>query len=170
MKFLIRIALIVVAAHASLVCPREAGAREPVLVHIPSARMDPGNAEYLVHARFDGSWSGRSLELMVRRAGESGFVAVPFLAEGEERFVARLAGSWVRPPGLEYYVRSIEPQGTERVRFASASTPHYVVVDPTRADQRRTARLARHANRQTEFSARFDHFNFGAIRQRHEQA
>jgi hypothetical protein len=45
-----------------------------------------------------------------------------------------------------------------------------VVVDPTRADQRKTARLARHSNHRTEFSARFDHFNFGATRQQHEHA
>jgi len=132
--------------------------------------MEPGKTEYLLHARFDGSWSGRELDLMVRRPGQSGYFSVPFLAEGEERFVARLDGSWVKPPGMEYYIRAVEQEGGESARFASPSDPHLVVVDPTGADQRKSARLARHGKLQTEFSARFDHFNFGATRQQLHEA
>lgn len=170
MRYLLKIAMICLATLTSISLPGSVLAGTTTLVHIPHARLEPGQTEYLLHARFDGLWGGRGLDLMVRRPGQSGYFAVPFLAEGEERFVARLDGSWVNPPGLEYYIRSVEHAGAENARFASASTPHLVVVDPTRADQRRSARIVRHGGRQTEFSARFDHFNFGATRQRYDQA
>jgi hypothetical protein len=129
-----------------------------------------GEDEYTLSARFLGMWTGTALELCVRPTGATSYDVSPFLADGEGGYVARLGPALVTPPGLEYYIRSVEADGTLRNRFAEAATPHPVAVDPSRAWLYGQARRERHGNRKTEFMASFQRFDLGKTRQTLEQA
>ena len=77
------------------------------------------------------------------------------------------AGGWfaslpaARPPGLEYYIRGKDTNGTEVTHFASSEHPHVVRVDPTlhdRLEEIDRDRLSGHAD---EIAIEANGHNFG---------
>ncbi len=140
-----------------------------ILMHVPPPRLTTGDDDYPITARFQGKWTGTALELCLRPAGASQYSVTPFLADDGNGLIAHISPSLVSPPGIEYYIRSVEADGTGRIRFAGPEAPHFLAVDPSRSLLYREARKARHGNRPTEFMASFQRFDLGETRQLPEQ-
>jgi hypothetical protein len=145
--------------------PEKPAVKTGTLLHIPPARFERNEGPYDLKATMSGTWNATALELRVRTMGHKSFDTVPFRRSNSNSFVARIDDKLVRPPGVEYYIRSKSPAGTFQSRFATAKQPHLVLVAQNTADKQLKARLERHGGRRTDISTTFKFLNFGQTRQ-----
>jgi hypothetical protein len=143
---------------------------EVPLIHHAPPRLFPGQAAYPLAARIGDGWSGREMQALVRVRGEKSYETVRFLRREGGVWVASVPGRFVRPPGLEYYLRTIEADEKLVPRFGSAEEPHMVVVDPSSEQMSHRSRLDRHDGHRAVFKATLSHQSMGARRQSFEEA
>lgn len=136
--------------------------RRPFLAHVAPAELEGGAPPYHLSATMLGPWRGEDLLLHARVKGQGEYREEKFLRSPKGRYVAVVPEELVQPPGLEYYISSVEEDGSGDVRFASPDTPHFVLVKPYPALLRYEARLKRHQGRRARVEASFFHYDFGA--------
>lgn len=140
------------------------------LIHHAPPRLFPGQAAYPLAARIGDGWTGKEMQALVRTRGEKSYEAVRFLRSEGGVWVASVPGRLVRPPGLEYYLRTIEADEKLVPRFGSAEEPHVVVVDPSNDQMSHLSRVERHDGHRALFKATFAHQSMGERRQTSQEA
>lgn len=143
------------AAVATVATP--AGA---ILFHWPVSEARPDRRGLTVSARWQGEWQGRELRLHWR-AGDGGpWGVVPFESR-RGTLEARIPATALKTPGVDYWIESVEADGSLRARFGSAEAPQVVRISESSKEQRLRDRLAGHGGHRHRFAATFRHVDFG---------
>jgi hypothetical protein len=82
--------------------------------------------------------------LMYRVAGEHAYTALPFTAQPDSYYLARVAADIVQAPALEYYITVDAPDAPRRLAYATPEEPQRVSVEGRFNE---TAELARYGVR-----------------------
>jgi len=99
------------------------------------------------------------------RGRDSEFSPIVFQRLQGTTWAASVPAAMIQPPGLEYYIGTVERDGTQVLRFASPESPHFVLVDLSRQDKSSAQRLDAHGGRHTRFAASVHHYNLGERKQ-----
>ncbi len=136
----------------------------PAVYHAPAGQAAAGE-DLRVDIEVPGDWLYESLWLMYRPTGSEGeFAAIEFKRSEELVHSNVIVASQVQPPGVEYYIVSRDPEGTERVHFGAPDAPHPVVVVGETAASRMRDRLERHRGNRSEFTVDTNLTTLGARR------
>jgi hypothetical protein len=153
------LAALALAAPSSLA--RAASADQPALVrHVPPAQVTAGEP-LRVEAQVERGWKLDALVLHWRRSGGPWNEAA-FGKTGAVRWAAIVAGPDVAPPAIEYFITSREHGGPAVERFATAASPHPVLVSPPDDDLDRQERLFRYRGHRSRARAVGEWVSFGS--------
>ncbi len=160
---------------AALLSSPEAAADAPELeppshgavLHAPPARWVEDEEHYRLVADATGRWTADRLEAQVRRPGTIAWTTVPFRRQPRGDLTAAIPAALVRAPGVEYYLRSMDPDGSARPRFATDTHPHTVAVEASKAGRMERMLLARHGGNRVNLAANFHHVNLGSAPSSH---
>ncbi len=90
---------------------------------------------------------------------------VPFRRANDQKFIAKLPGELVQPPGLTYFIAGVATEGEAPIPyFASAKAPHTVLVSGETDATRTAQRLDRHHGNRNRIELRGDATLFGPAR------
>ncbi|MBA3451486.1 MAG: hypothetical protein H0T42_00150, partial [Deltaproteobacteria bacterium] len=134
-----------------------AAAPRSLVIHVAplSTPVDqPVELEAMIDAPF-----AEALTARWRAIGKADWQDVTFERSSAGGWFASLPAA--RPPGLEYYIRGKDTNGTEVMHFASAEQPHVVRVDPTLYDRLEEIDRERLAGHQNEIALDASGHNFG---------
>ncbi len=123
---------------------------DATVLHAPPGYASRGDAISLV-AVVDDAWSETDIVLRYRAAGDDAFIQVSFQRSSVGGYHAVIPARAVRPPGVEYYIAGVLPDGGERLHFASAEAPHRVRVEVPPGDRWVGRELARIHHRRNHF-------------------
>jgi hypothetical protein len=124
----------------------------PAIYHAPPGQT-PAGEDLRLDVEVPGDWRYESMWVMFRPAGSQGAYTARELKRTEELVHSSLlTGAEVQPPGLEYYIVSRDPEGTERVHFGAPEAPHPVVVMGETAASVMRDKLERHKGNRSEFT------------------
>ncbi len=137
------------------------------VLHAPPASWVEDGAPYRLVAKATGRWTAHRLEACARHSGEVLWRTIEFKRQPNGDLVATILSEMVRPPGLEYYLRTVDPDGSTRARFANNTRPHRVRVKSTDARHRERVLIERHKGNRAVLTAEFHHFNLGMAPSRH---
>lgn len=139
-----------------------------LLVHAPPPADAPSGFAVRLSAAFEGVWRGTRLEARVRGEGSGGWEDIPFLRDEHGVYHATIPAGRVVPPGLSYFIESVEEDGSRVSRFASSETPYFLSVRPSDADMV-ARRLERHGNRRSMVSLAFSYLPYGTESREYDQ-
>lgn len=129
--------------------------------HVPPSAADAGEAVTL-RAIVAQDWKAASLAVWVRPLGsDDPYTAVPLLRAPDGNFAAIVEGRTLQPPGIEYYVASVDPEGASHLHFASPEAPHPILTAGETEESEQAARLARHHGHRSSFEARGQYTLYG---------
>ena len=124
----------------------------PAIYHAPPGHTAAG-VDMRVDVEVPGDWLYESMWVMYRPAGSQGAYTARELKRSEELVHSSIIrGAEVQPPGLEYYIVSRDPEGTERIHFGAPESPHPVVVTGETAESVMRDKLERHKGNRSEFT------------------
>jgi hypothetical protein len=126
--------------------------------HVPPAEADAG-ANLELQAEVDRAWKS-TIEVHTRPIGGE-WTSTEF-QRTESAWLAVIPGDQVATPGIEYFIVSRAGDGRQVPEFASAESPHLVVVRPAAEDLRRERDLARSGGRRSRLSASGEWVDFGS--------
>lgn len=130
-----------------------------LIEHVPPAQV-AASEPLAITAQVQNAQELQSLDLHWRHPHQP-WQTVAFGKDEKGAFAAVIAAAEVRPPSLEYYVTAGERGGVETDRFASASSPHPVVVRGSPQDLEHEDRLLRHGGNTSVASASAEYVDFG---------
>ncbi len=137
-------------------------AEEPSLLHTPPSGLE-AEEEAWFEAQVEKDWKFESLYLKVRSLRQNGdFETYEFKRTDANTHVAVVPASFVQPPGVEYYIASVDAEGVEFVHFASEENPQPAYADGETSLTRRMSRLERHDGQTSEFELRTEYTMYGA--------
>jgi hypothetical protein len=149
MRLRLAFSLVLPLAIASLGRLALAGELSGVL-HVPPRSSEAGVAVTL-DAEVSRDWELDQLVVGLRPLGASRpFEHLPLRRADRDRFIAVLPADVVQPPGLEYFIASALPGGGTRYHFATAQSPHTLLVHGETPHTREAERLARHRGHRSE--------------------
>lgn len=132
----------------------------PAIVHAPPATA---NAREAVVLRFGVRHLERVSRLVVRwRPGGSIAWRSAAAVRDEQAWRVDLPPQPITARAVDYYVVLELVDGTTRASFASAESPHRVVLHPEESDERELIELTRHRGRRLEVTGGGEYTDFGA--------
>lgn len=134
---------------------------KPLLVHAAPIVLDSAAAAYSFNVALRGAWAGTALKLHHRTQGKKAYTTQEFTQRTDGRWTAEIPGSKVTIPALEYFIQTVEADGSTVDRFATAKTPHVVVINPVPADRMHQVRLRRHNGKRATARLIFSRANLG---------
>ncbi len=138
----------------------EAGDR-PVLFHWPLSQVVQDSQPIRIAVEWDREWAGRAVVLHHRNGARGDFVPLDFEPGHGLRWEAVVEPSELAPPTFEYWIESVETDGTRIARFGSAGVPQVATVRAVPSRDRVAERLAGHLGHRSQFDASFRHYDFG---------
>lgn len=129
--------------------------------HVPLAEAQAGD-EVTVEATADHAWES-TIRLHVKPVTGGSWTATEFARHGD-KLAAVIPADQVQAPGIDYYIDSVGKDGAVVAEFASAESPHRVVVRRSADDVRRDRELARYGGRRSRVQGSFDWVDFGTRR------
>ncbi|MBA3463746.1 MAG: hypothetical protein H0T46_27565 [Deltaproteobacteria bacterium] len=132
-------------------------AARSLVIHTPplsSTGGEPVELEAMLDAPF-----AETLNARWRAIGETEWKDVPFERSSAGGWYATLPPT--PSPGLEYYIRGVDGNGTEVAHFASAAKPHMVRVDPALFDRLEELDKKRQLGLRDQVSLELMGHNFG---------
>jgi len=132
----------------------------PAVLHAPPTEALPG-APLLLTARVEQGWKVAALTAHFRRPREE-WRTVAFGKNAEGDWAAVIGAAEVRAPVVEYFIRAAEKGSLGQDCFASAQSPHPVLVRGTVEDIEEQKRLLRRNGHRSRASLRGDFVVFGA--------
>lgn len=133
-------------------------AQAPRVYHVPTAESLTGERIEIV-ADVARGWEA-NLEVRFRTLGAEDWNRSPFERNTETSYRAEIPGKDVVSPGLEYYIASFT-EAAETIHFASASTPHPVIVRDAESTVLIEQELDRFEKRRASFHAAAEYVDFG---------
>jgi len=124
--------------------------------HTPPAEATAGGAIELVA---DAPVSGAAPVLHYRSAGAATWTDVELTRRPDNRWVAQIPGAAAAPPAVEYYI----DRGGAAV-FASAASPHAIVVRAGAGSRRKTQDLARVHGRRSRVHVTGEWVDYGSTK------
>jgi hypothetical protein len=143
--------------------PATPSALEPLEVrHVPRAQALAGRP-LVLEAEVAPAWRLGALVAHYRAAGETEYREVPFELSAEGPYVATLpVPDWQRVP-VEYYLTARDREGVESVRFASAETPHPVLLEVPPALLEVDLLLERYRQRRSRVRLAAEYVDYGSL-------
>lgn len=133
----------------------------PVLFHWPLSQAVKDSRPIRIAVEWDAEWDGREILLHHRNGGAGEFAAQPFVAGPGRRWEIEVPAALLAPPTFEYWIESVEADGSRVARFGSAGVPQVAAVRTVASRDRFAERLAGHGGRRAMFDASFRHHDFG---------
>jgi hypothetical protein len=152
--------LAALALSAPVALTRAQSADDAALVrHVPPAQVTVGES-LRIEAQVERGWKLDALDLHWRRSGGI-WNTTAFGKTRTAGWAAVVVATEVVPPAVEYFITSREPGGPPVDRFASATTPHPVLVSPPDDDLERQERLLRYRGHRSRARAVGEWVSFG---------
>ena len=136
-------------------------ATEPAVVHHPHAVLT-GEQKVRISATVIADWKLDEIWVAARPIGsEQEYASFPLERVGDVEFAAIIPRDVVRPPGIEYYIASRDPQGQVQHHFTSGDRPHRLIVHPTEAQLAQKRHLSRFDGHRSRFELRGEYTAYG---------
>lgn len=142
---------------------------QPSLMHTPPSALEV-EQEAWFKALVEKDWELTNLYLLARPLGGDGeFKKYEFKRTESDIHVAVVPASFVQPPGIEYYIASVDDAGAETTHFGSSNVPQPAYAEGETSVTRRMNRLERHEGQTSEFELRSEYTMYGAHQTRSGQ-
>ncbi len=131
--------------------------------HLPVAEVQAG-ADVVLKAEAIPPWQLGELVVFHRRSGEQAFRRATFERSAEGHYVASIPTEDTRRTPVEYYLAARQVDGALSNRFASAETPHPVLVHLDEDAEEKNLLLAMEDYRRSRVGVFAEYVDYGQVK------
>ncbi|HHW97133.1 MAG TPA: hypothetical protein PLN07_04650 [Myxococcota bacterium] len=129
------------------------------MFHWPVSSISVKDSYFAIE--WDAPWQGNRITLHYRNGSEGDFQSIDLVQINKVRWEVMLPAQSIVGPSFEYWIESLELDGSSVPRFGSLEHPQVAKVVTSAANKRRNEYIKDHKGRRNVLDLSFRHYDFG---------